>query len=1252
MKVISILVLIVIIILSGITPFMSYGSTIPQGTPISDYNFSSLSPGTFPSNRSWITFESSMNSNSYARINKTSIGNGFQISTQPTTTSKNSFVTMNMSVSSNFTLKITFSWNHRNNDALTWDNMIFEQNNSRLLNFVFGPLYHSSTAYVNGTDSYYLGSPPAFSSFYTLQLSIPDTGKTGYFGITGGWNTTSSLPYAINLNGTFVNDSFQAVIGGGFSNATIYNIYLAHGTPGFGSLRTGSSIAYNVQKFNVHSNVTGNRTFGAYPVADWKLNSIIFMENGIMPGIYLFNYYNNTTLILTNISGSADWAASYSDGKYAYFFVSFQDNSNLFRINTTSLSVVKYNFGPIKIDSPKLTVLDMNFFLINGSGKVWIYNTTSSTSRWANISSNFGQKVILSSVQNQHIILMAMNTSSMEISNYSLNTSGSLSENNNLYNAQMFDASTVITASSNLSGCFSSEIHPGNNIPGGYLFENSIYSPVAVQAASTAPLWSDAGLSVISPGSTMEVVSGNITHNTNLPGTTAYAYFAANLSFGFLANGSYLSIFFTGKFPFSGYSINGSLNGPSVLTGNVSFSYSVSSALNFTKNSHLGNLTLIPLNGYLNFSSTEIGNGTSLLYLNATNDAGYSLSLVKKVHVDNYKPMIKIYPGNMSYISQDQLFSVSISNISGQLYSSISSGFFNYSFTGNAYNFTAKTNTSVLNLTLDLKDQFGILRTYRFEYSVVHSEITNFSANIKNNSYLPFNKFSFSWKQVEYHSYYCLTIVSSGYHLIYNTSQNFSLLDLPDGFYRIFLNATLLDGNFTSVGNEYVTVENYSPEISINRTTGYFYSFYGNSNLDRMQINVTSNVTSSLFLNVTSPGGEEETFSSAGNFGSFIIDPADFNLQGNGIYLVNVTAVDLSGERTSEIFYIDLNNSIPVNPILNGTLYTNSSYFPLSIRLLPNISYSYTISGNGTSFSGMVLKSNENLSLPGFNNTLRLTAISTWGNSNTSVVRVYYSASRPEIMVSAENNTLIWTHYAIVDYSIVDQIPISRIQVSLNNKTVDAGTLYSNGSFVLNLTRDGNFNVTVSAVDKSGNRNVSSTVRLINYYFSDISGLDPRFDMFMGISFFSSGISGVNLKPVNLTWLVDGHTASRSSSFFTFIMPGYHNITLIVQYHSTEIVRSYHIFVPGFIPELLILVFAGILIYRRRVMSIKDVELAKELILKNAGSEKRSIMSEARRERIDSKVLRIALSKLNDQGIIKFKSDPDGRIYVMRSTKK
>ena len=117
-------------------------------------------------------------------------------------------------------------------------------------------------------------------------------------------------------------------------------------------------------------------------------------------------------------------------------------------------------------------------------------------------------------------------------------------------------------------------------------------------------------------------------------------------------------------------------------------------------------------------------------------------------------------------------------------------------------------------------------------------------------------------------------------------------------------------------------------------------------------------------------------------------------------------------------------------------------------------------------------------------------------------------------------------------------------------------------------------------------------------------------------------------------------------------MPGYHNITLIVQYHSTEIVRSYHIFVPGFIPELLILIFASILIYRRRVMSIKDVELAKELILKNAGSEKRSIMSEAKRERIDLKVLRIALSRLNDQGIIKFKSDPDGRIYVMRNTGK
>ncbi|MCL5783121.1 MAG: hypothetical protein M1476_04340 [Candidatus Thermoplasmatota archaeon] len=1245
------MVLIIIIILSGITLNSSYGSTIPQGIPVSDYNFSSLSPGTFPSNRSWITFESSMNSLSYARINKTSIGQGLQISTQPATTSKNSFLTMNMSVPSNFTLKITFSWNYRNNEALTWDNMIFEQNNSRLLNLAFGPLYHTS-AYVNGTGSYDLGSTPAFSSFYTLQLSVPDSGKTGYFGITGGWNSTSGLPYSINLNGTFRNGSLQAVIGGGFSNATIYNIYLAHGTPGFGILGPGPSITYNVQKFNTHRNVTGNGTFGAYPVADWKLNSIMFMETGKMPGIYLFNYYNNTTLILANISNSADWAASYSDGNYAYFFVLFQDNSNLFRINTTSLSVVKYNFGPIKIDSPKLTVLGMNFFLINESGKVWIYNATGSVSRWANISSDFEQKVILSSVQNQQIILMAMNSSSREISNYSLDASGSLSENSNLYNAQMFDTSTVITASSNLSNCFSSEIHPGNNIPGGYLFGNSIYSPVAIQAASTAPLWSDPELSVISSGSTMEVVSGNITHDTNLPGTAAYAYFEGNLSFGFLANGSYLSIFFAGKFPFSGYSINGSLNGPSVLTGNVSFNYSISSGLNCTESSQIGNLTIAPLNGYLNFSSTEIGNGTCLLYLNATNDAGYTLSLVKKVHVDNYKPAIKIDPGNMSYISQDQLFSISISNISGQLYSSVSSGFFNYSFTGNAFNFTGTSNTSVMNLTLDLKDQFGILRAYRFEYNVVHSEITNFSANINNNSYLPFNKFNFSWKQVAYHSYYCLTVVSSGHRLAYNTSQNFSLLELPDGSYRIFLNATLLDGNFTSVGNEYVTVENYSPEISVNRTTGYFYSFSGNSNLDRMQINVTSNVTSSLFLNITSPGGEKETFSSAGNFGSFVIDPADFNLQGNGIYIMNVTAVDLSGERTSEIFYIDLNNTIPVNPLLNGTSYTNSSYFPLSIRLLPNVTYNYTISGNGTRFSGMLRKSGENISVPGFNNTLRLTATSAWGNSNTSVVTVYYSNSKPEIMVSAENSTLIWTHYAIVDYSIVDQVPLSGIQVSLDNKTLDAGTLYSSGSFILNLTRDGTFNVTVAAVDRSGNRNVSSTVRFSNYYFSDISGIAPRLDMFMGVSFFSSGISGINLKPINLTWLVDGHTASRSASFFTFIMPGYHNITLIVQYHSTEIVKSYHIFVPGFIPELLILVFVSILIYRRRVTSIKDMEMARELILKNAGAEKHTIISEARRERIDSKVIRKAMSRLNDQGIIKFKSDPDGRTYIMMATQK
>lgn len=1208
-----------------------------------DYNFTSLQIGSFPVNKSWIGFRSfNLASPSAISVESNHGTRGLQVSTYGYNGVGNQFLNLSMNSNKTFSLKVTFSWNYNNSNLKTGN--IFELNNGSTanLNYHFGPLYSKNTFLV-GHNSTIMGPDPSTNTIYTLDITWDGNPSLIYTNILKGWNKTMNLPVAVKPQGMMSEHNISMAFGGAYSNITIYNIFLNGSLNGFNVPNYSPELYFNNE--TIDTNIVGlnSSSPGFLPIVDGVTNSIIYSGNTTNPGIYDYNFYNNTSRQIYSLPSGYLETTSSTGGGYAYFLFGNESSSSMLSINLDSLNV-KIAGTEIAFKSGTHILTSANSaYLIAKNGTLDVFNNNDGNLNQSVFAfHNFGT-IASSGNLNGNLTVSFFNNTLAKITRYELMQNG-VFHSIGTFNNVVFDGSTNIntgieslptyTEYPTMNQGYDETVLIGNNGSEPMIFTEN-YS-IARSPGTIIPL--EHQLQVFA-------VSGSNIYPTNIAAGSSYLYISKNLSFGLGIYGNSVVLYYNGSTPYSGDNISVGFNPPSVLTGNVSLNYSVKSQLNYSVKAVIGNMSLVPIAGKLDFSSYRLTNGTYNLTITAENTAGYATSETDTIHVDNFIPIVSLDPANGSVVLENSSLTVDLTGISGKVSSTVQFGsgptavFQGDSF--ETYFPAAKGNYTVL---LEVTDEFGITRSYTYFYEVENVNSSGYHSNIIPGSFLSSGALNLTWSRVKFGQHYNVSVSSENYSYITSTAVNFTKLNLSSGTYDLVIKALLDNSSWIRVVNESFTVQLYNPELELNDTPDHYYSFYGDSTNDTLNITANSNVSVSLQLVISE--GRNIVFESedAGNALSLELNSTFSFLRSNGLYSVHVTATEGSGRTSAGYLNFSVNNTVPSAPAEPAKIYTNNTQLRLNLAPSANESISYYYS-NGT-LGGYILTKNSTIKLYKQHSEISLEVATSWGNHNVTSITVIQSAAIPEINVSVSSSLLVWNNSLRLSYSIQDPVNLSYLSIEMNNRTVYNSTA-NTGSINMTLQQDGNYTLYIETQDLSGNHNETNISGIVCDYYPSISDLRFTIAMFMGFAHLSSTVTGKDLESVNYSWTVDGSYVSGNREFYTILMPGTHNITFEARYHGTTIESAHQVFTLGFLPELTaFLGFAGILAYRK--YSGEDDEVtAEDIILENIGLQRREILAIARKRKIRVKTVETVITELASSGKIRLMPDPDNVMYVM-----
>lgn len=1239
----SIIIGILVMLIVTVLPLTAGTPGTPATRTNSQYNldFSSYPVGSYPANLSWVNFHN-VDTNQYSTMSVigSKYGNGLLESTQAYHNLSSAFLDIGMSSFSDFTLKITFTWSKNSNYAETGDNIILENNSRNLMQYKFGPYYNNSL-YLTGKKNLELGAEPPISNLYTLQITGCEQNGAIYTGIAPGFNQTSHTPIMLKDSFYGLSKNYSILIGGGFSNLTIYNIYLENNVSGFNTTRAGQDEPYNETNLSSVYFPGLNSSLDAKPVVDWEDNSILYATKEMGPKIYSYNFYNNSQRVILDLGATQKLLATAGTSSDGYFLVGNDTGSVIYNYDYNSGFLESYSLNLSPNQGSRIYPVRDSIFIQSENGSVFVYNLTSRLLH-SGFTFKQGTYPLQSWTQGTSLITQLYSNSTGKLSSFEVNPNGNLENISSTYLGEVdFLPSFSHAKTESLSSASSLEL----GVHTQFIFAMAGESFLPIVLGPNFSILDNAGTSFyIRNSSGVYIQERGYLNLTNINGNSQFLNFDQNLTKGLSVCNRTITIYSKSGEPFSPDNISMSIAVPDVLRGNASIAYSISSRVNYTVNATLGGRSLVLSGGYANFSTSGFSNGTYLFSMTATNIAGYSSTFEKTITVDNYHPIVTPYPANGSLVLSYSRIRFAISNISGEVHTNaIGSGGFSLNFSGDAFNITAPGSRGRFNLSLIVVDQFGLSYRFSFGFHVEALNISAYSTNIKPGAYLPIGNINLSWTGAAFASSYKVTIVSNNYGFSVNTLHNFTNLDLPSGFLVLYVNATGSSCNTVQLVNESFTVQDFDPSLSVRRTHGEYFSFYGDSPNSSLDLMARTNVTSRFWVNSTGPMTNDTVYSGNGTFFNFSINRNIGLFRENGLYNISVTAKEMSGRLSTYSFKISVNNSIPRLLANNSALYFNKSYAPLPIRLEPNATYWYVPSWN--------LLDNISLTTPfitlnNLSTTIVLGARTVWGNFNMTSLRLFYSNEHPGIYFNVSPGQLVWSKNITITYSITDPVNLSRVTLTINNRTESLGEA-QNGTVQYTVDRDGTFNFTLAVSDLCGNTNTSETLEANSYYFPQIMDLKPHAAVFMGIVHLSSGLVGNNLESVNMTWSTGGKVIGEGSGLWTFVLPGSHTFVLKVQYHSVTVTKEQKVFTLGFLPELSAGIIIAIVILYRKYAGKPDSQVSRELVNGNLGKSRKEVYRIARKTGIRAVTLDETIKEMQKSDEVALLKDPDGTVYIM-----
>lgn len=1239
------LFIIGILVIIMATPF-SPGS----GKPLSpstlsgsqrDLNFTSYNIGAYPANLSWINFHNvTQNQDTKILVENSGYGRGLLVSTYAYRSMSNSYLDMEMGLFPNFTIKITFTWAENNSYSQTGENIMVEQGSGNVLQYKFGSNYNNSL-YLTGRNTDNLGPEPPALKLYTLQISGSEQNGAVYAGIISGFNQTAHTPVLLNHSYSCNDKNYSILFGGGFSNLTIFNIYLGSTVSGFNTVRNGQP--ENYRETNISSvNFSGlNQELFARPLVDWQDNTLLYATQKNGSQLYSYNFFNNTKTHIMSLGSSQKLISTAGTVYNGYFLIENSPGTILEIYNYTTGLLKHYDLNVELGESSRVYPSSNEVYLQSANGTLTLFNTTS-----AEVVAKWSINPDLYPVQS-----WAQGTSLM--SEFYSNSTGVLSTIEVCQNGTMENLSSIQLGEVDLLPSFANGNSSGLASSSSLISGGHFVSFYALAGESNAPYVMDSNFTMagnsgadffVQNQSGVYVQEQGFLNLTNVKMNSQFISFNNNLTRGLSVYNSTITLYSTSNETFSPDNLSLSISLPNVLRNKVTLTYAVQSNVNYTMKATLGNVSLQPLDGLINISTARFDNGTYVFSFSATNIAGYSSTYEKTVSIDNYKPSIEAQPGNGSVLLSGSQITFGIDNITGVVYITIS-GPNNLSlrYSGYAFNVTTPGISGFFNLTIKIVDQFGLSYNYTYTFQIDLLNTSGYTTSIIPNSYLPYGDINLSWTRATFATGYNVTIGSNNYQSSLGTVDNFTRLNLGSGHFTLYVNATGSSGAWTQLVKEFFTVQEFNPSLTVNRTSGTYFSFYGNSPNDSLSIRARTNVTSRFWLNSTGPESSDTMYSGNGTYMNFTMNSGLGLFRSNGEFNITVAAMERSGRESTYHFMISVNNSVPALTEGNLTLYFNTSYAHLPVEFLSNTTYWYNSQGN--------LQNNTALSAPylhlgNLTTNIILNAESRWGNWNRTYFRIIYSTESPEISFQVTPNQLVWSRNFTVAYRVNDPVNLSKVVLEVNNNTRLLSPT-TNGKLNYSIGRDGTFNFTLEVSDLCGNRNISNTLDVRSSYFPEIMSIKPEISVFMGIAHFSAGLTGKNLESVNLSWSTGGKLVGSGGSLWIYILPGSHTYVLTLKYHSTTISREKKVFTLGFLPELAVFIASFAILLYRKYSGKPDSLMTRELISSNIGKSLREIRRIARKSGIRAGTVTETIEAMQKSNEVLLLKDPDGVAYLM-----
>lgn len=1227
------------------------------------YNFSGLPVGAYPKNTSWVNFSVLNNmSTTFDQIVETMYGNALDVATSDYYAS--SYLAMNFTTRNSTAISFNFGWNNYKNSGLTEDYIIVQQDGQNLSKIYFGTEYSGKTFVKSGDNNYSTFGAPSMTSTYNLTISF-STKNSDYLVLSMKESglRAFSVPLRVPLPVSYDNSGLSILIGGGFSNMTIYNL------SDYGSLNSQLNFStketrnFNSTQYNLTPNDSPLISNSLRPYIDVSLNSIIYVsQNG---NIVSFNYFNRSYKILydgSGISSGSEYGDYYSNSTLMYYL--YNDSTLSFvSINPWNFSVSVEQYHVTLNSTFYIDLVDGKIFLFNDTGAFYSFNdTTGSLINKMQVpfvggnSSEF--KIVSASISNSILSISAFSNSKKEFETEQLYSSNFSLIESKMLNYTISTQNLVIDSYAYQNGIYQSivleNVTFGNSL---FFAENNTYISTP-NPTYTKVIGANSGIVAFDYDNVVELYfSDGIVYSTDLHYTNgATISYSPNLSYGVIESPGSFVLFYSKKIPpYSSYGISITGAQEYLLRNCVYVNFTVNSSLEYVLTAHISNQEFVSVNnGTLTVNSSKLSNGTFIINATTRNLAGYSYSFLSNAVVDNSVPNILLSPGNNTDIGNFSTVYVNVSDYMGVAYVYVDFLNHSYSFTKSniSFFFNAGKYQGKANLTVTVVDKYGISCTSNYVYDIIGFDKNNFSTNIWNGEFVNVTSLPLKWSNVSNVSHYIVVLLGENSSSTINTTFNETYLQVQNGEYNIKIEAVLIDNHTYVLGDDNITVQTFRPQIYLNYSKERYYSFFGNSANDTYELYISSNVSSYLEIKIIAPNNKTIISFSSEDTYKLIISNNTSGFESTGWYTVSIRAVSLSGTIQENLTNFFVNNSIPIKPYEgHNVIYTNSSLINLTIVRSNSISNQITTyTPEGTQFGYHSAGGLFQLHLDSGNGIYRvnISDYSLTGNHNYSSVTVYYYSSSPSIKINIAEHHLTNVNYTYLEYNVSDPVPLASLRISVGNESsFSVKDPAKNGQQRISFASNGKFLIKVYVSDYCGNYNTSPNESVQVTYYVEINSINISENVFGQSGNFKLMISGNNTGHANISWFVNGNIVGYGTRISTNLKLGSNTVKAVVKFDNSSLMVEKKVYVVGFVPVYAVLAGSAALSAAYILTRNRDEEEIKNLVLGCDGMKISGVIRAGKKRKMPRSKITKVIKELKNDELLEIGRDPDNNQYIM-----